>query len=385
MLPAIVLPEPDSSNGLLDAALHYAGRGWSVIPVAGKKAAVPFWLPFRERPPDAQALREMFAKPGITGLAVITGAVSQRLAARDFDQTDAYEQWARANPSDAARLPTVRTARGFHVYGRLETEVFKKLGDGELRAASTHYVVLPPSLHPDGPVYKWIVPLPDGELPLLTDTLSNGCAKNHVTHVMGGLGCAESPLGDARGDVIQTIIRSTLPSGAGQRNGCLWTLARKLKAIRRNATAAELRLIVQEWHRQALPYIRTKDFSESWSDFVRGWDQVRCPAGHSLAAAVAAAKSNPLPAIVAQNGYDGKLALLTAICWELAKKWRKRPFPLSCKVAAEHLEISTQHAGRLLETLQFDDVLKRAKKHNRRKGKAREWRFIAMPGQEEPC
>ena len=121
-----------NADRLPDAALAYARRGWSIIPVLGKKAA-GLWKPFQKRAAEA-TLRKMFAKKGVTGLAVITGKVSGGLAVRDFDDADAYDAWANANPEDAASSPTVRTARGYHVYGTLDAEQVIDFGDGERRA-----------------------------------------------------------------------------------------------------------------------------------------------------------------------------------------------------------------------------------------------------------
>src|SRR5262249_22319933 len=140
-------------NGpLLEQAIEYAGRGYSVIPVSGKRA-VGRWKPFQTQRPDKATIRRLFTNPNITGLAVITGRVSGGLAVRDFDEAEAYHTWANNNPGDADRLPTVKTGRGYHVYGRLEAEVFEKFYDGELRGTSRHIVVAPPSAHPDGHSY----------------------------------------------------------------------------------------------------------------------------------------------------------------------------------------------------------------------------------------
>jgi Bifunctional DNA primase/polymerase, N-terminal len=156
-------PLTDGEN-LLFHALAYARRGWSIIPVAGKKS-IGIWKPFQTRAADAKTLIHLFAKRGVTGLAVILGKSSGGLAVRDFDTPEAYFAWRDANPEDAARLPTVQTARGYHVYGQLTEEAFAILECGELRADSGHYVLLPPSIHPDGGVYRWINPLPDLDQP----------------------------------------------------------------------------------------------------------------------------------------------------------------------------------------------------------------------------
>jgi hypothetical protein len=158
------------ANEFLDHAIEHARRRWSIIPVVGKKSK-GLWKPFQEQPADERMLRQLFSAADITGLAVVTGSVSGGLAVRDFDLADSYEAWAAQHPNDASSLPTVQTARGMHVYGRLDEEVFANLGDGELRAACTHYVLLPPSVHPTGAVYRWVNPLPAGAtpLPLLTD------------------------------------------------------------------------------------------------------------------------------------------------------------------------------------------------------------------------
>jgi hypothetical protein len=142
-------------GNLIDHALAYAASGWSVLAVDGKRA-VGKWRAFQKHAPDDGTLHRLFTRTGITGLAAVTGAVSAGLAVRHFDRVDAYDVWAEAHPTDANSLPTVRTVRGFHVYGRLDVEDYRTLADGELRADSRHYVLLPPSLHPDGIKYDWI-------------------------------------------------------------------------------------------------------------------------------------------------------------------------------------------------------------------------------------
>lgn len=362
-------------NILLAAALGYLRRGWSVIPVIGKRA-IGRWKSFQERPADEATLRRMFGRSGVTGLAVITGKVSGGLAIRDFDDAGAYDFWARANASDAATMPTVRTARGVHIYGTLDAEIYSTFSDGELRADSRHYCLLPPSLHPEGTMYSWTVPLPEGRLRALPFSLTQQQQQTHAD--------AADPA-DARKPSTSiawwtSAIASTLPTGPGQRNRRIFELARRLKAKIPCATPTQLRSMLREWHRLALPAIRTKDFSETWSDFAVAWQRVKRPAGQSFATAAAAADADDAPAVVDRLGYDGNLRRLAALCWQLQQQWGDQPFPLSCEIAGEYLGVTTRHAGRLLAALRFDGVIKRTTKGSKQTGKASEYRFIDLGG-----
>ena len=362
-------PGKPSAN-LLEHAFAYTARAWSIIATRGKKAA-GLWKPFQKRRADKTTLRRMFATTGITGLAVITGRVSGGLAVRDFDRPGAYESWARANADHAAALPTVRTSRGYHLYGNLDTEQYITLDDGELRADSRHYVLLPPSVHPEGTIYAWKIPLPEGELPALPSSLflsgsscPVGTTQSNPSQPIKHIACATS---------VAAAIARTLPAGPGRRNRCVFELARHLKALIGDAGPDELREILREWHRQALPTIRTKDFGESWADFALAWERIKRPAGCSFRAAAEAVDSE---IVDIANRYDGHLCRLMALCWHLQGQWPDRPFPLGCRTAADYLGVSRVHAWRLLRALQFDRVLRLERKGTKASGKASEWRFI---------
>ena len=370
---------------LLDAGLNYAGRGWSIIPIIGKRAG-GLWKPFQRRPADRNTLRRMFNKPGITGLAVVLGKVSGGVAVRDFDNLSAYHAWADANSKDAANLPTTRTARGFHIYGRLDFEQYRVLGDGELRGDSGHYVLVPPSVHPDGISYTWTIPLPKGDLPILPDSLparnwgeatgeprkdnpektqaNSRSTQEYSLHVSPSQ-CFDSQIEDA--------IAGTLPTGSGQRNGQLFAFARILKGFLRHLDRDELRQLVRIWHQRALPFIRTKDFDESWADFAIAWEKVKHPAGRSLQAALDAA-TNQLPQEALP--YGDQLRYLVSICCQLQKQWGESPFPLGCRTAGVALGISKTQANRLLKVLVLDGVLSLVTKGDKKSTKASEWRYI---------
>jgi hypothetical protein len=172
----------DASVTLFDEAMGYHRLGWSLIPLkmARKRPAVR-WKRYQSARADEGQLRKWFCDDKHNGIAVVFGEVSGGLASRDFDDMDAYAQWADSHPSLARRLPTVATARGRHVYCRAEpgsvAAVRRALGkpdgtgaipcgDGELRAGPGCYSAVPPSVHPSGVRYDWTLPVEDG-LPVI--------------------------------------------------------------------------------------------------------------------------------------------------------------------------------------------------------------------------
>jgi hypothetical protein len=160
-------PPAEKCKTLLDAALAYTRRGLSIIPTRAKKPRFR-WKQYQRERAHADLMRDWFGSgrfDDIHGIAVVCGPVSGGLSIRDFDDAETYHRWAGAHPDLAATLPTVRTARGYHVYCRADLSRIIRLGDGELRGAG--YCVLPPSRHPSGITYRWTVPLSDCPLPII--------------------------------------------------------------------------------------------------------------------------------------------------------------------------------------------------------------------------
>jgi Bifunctional DNA primase/polymerase, N-terminal len=363
-------------NSNLCAALDYQLRGWSVIPIkAGtKEPALKAWKPFQAERADEATVRGWFAKSD-KGVALVCGAVSGGLAVRDFDRLDAYDQWTSGHGDLAITLPTVATARGRHVYFRADFHQIRKLDDGELRGAG--YVLAPPSIHPEGVAYRWLIPL-GAELPLVDLAEAGFHASNREDRenrecLAPSLSSAPSLLHEA-----EPAIRRALPTGTRQRHRCLFELARELKgnSALADITGAGLKPIVREWHRRAEPTIGTKPFDESWFTFLEAWSNVKFPKGQEpIARLFAQAVATELPEASLQYEQH-KLRLLVAFCRELQRAAGEAPFYLACRTAAECLGTDAPTANRWLRGLCRDGVLMLVERGDQSRRKASRFRYL---------
>jgi hypothetical protein len=164
------LRSPPTPVELWQYAVEYRCFGLNVFPLRGKKPIIT-WEQYQTTRPPLDILKRLIFKWNATGLAAVVGWISghrangtlpaTKLCVRDYDSRESFFQWAERYPHLATTLPLVSTKRGFHVYCWSTYEVFEEFNDGELRAKSTRYVLLPPSQHPDGPeIYRWVNPLP---------------------------------------------------------------------------------------------------------------------------------------------------------------------------------------------------------------------------------
>lgn len=158
---------------LVEAAASYLNLGLSVIALSGK---TPNGKVHRhglheaiagpvENEADWQLLEGAFDHADTTGVGIL---VQYPYVVVDIDGPDGAEQWAElvGGTLDLASTTWVaRTGRGLHLWYasvqptgtiKLDTKLDLK-GDGG-------YVAAPPSRHPDGPIYEWLIP-PSVEAP----------------------------------------------------------------------------------------------------------------------------------------------------------------------------------------------------------------------------
>lgn len=146
-----------TATPVLEAALEYAARGWSVFPVAGKVPLTPHG--FKDASADPVVVERLFTDVTPTGLAVACGASG--LLVVDLDGPAAAEAWADLAAQHRGHGPTLaaETAKGCHLYfvgdGR---STASRLGPGIDTRGAGGFVVCPPSWHESGHVYRWIDP-----------------------------------------------------------------------------------------------------------------------------------------------------------------------------------------------------------------------------------
>ena len=163
----VTAPSTDRARATAATIDLFAAWGVAILPgpYGEKGSRVHGWPSLPPAEAAAIARRELVAK-GSINLAARTGPA---LGVIDLDGKDGID------PSTALRRllsilpvnpPVAKTSRGYHVWFRPTQPV----GDGLLPTfggelfTGGHLVNVPPSRHPDGADYEWLIP-PGGELP----------------------------------------------------------------------------------------------------------------------------------------------------------------------------------------------------------------------------
>ena len=142
-----------------------------------------------------------------------------------------------------------------------------------------------------------------------------------------------------------------------------------------SAPLVELRIIVREWHRLALPVIGTKDFGITWADFLRGWEKVCFPAGETLAAVLKDVDDDLLPDGIEALMYGDHGKTLAKICLRLASHHGPEPFFISARQAGKLLNIHFTDASKLLSALVADGVIKLVERGAGKRASRYRWIF----------
>ena len=305
-------------------------------------------------------------------LAVCLGAVSDGLCVRDFDEEAAYGRWSTDHPAIARRLPTARTARGYHVFFNADVGDVRDLNpaggsilvghDGELKAGG--YALLPQSIHPTGRRYEWVIE--PNDVPYVGDILAAGLfpKKRNATQEIDRL-WPESSVDSGRLDLtVDQAIECSQPSGHGERHFRIFDLCRMLKSTElASASETELRQVFERWFRLARPRIKTKRFQTSWREFLSSWPRVKRPFGATIAAIAERAKNDSSGALTIEE-----------LCAALQSTSGDEPFFLDCRTAGKVFGVNHVTAWRWLNHLVDTGRLELLKRGSRMIHRANECR-----------
>lgn len=148
-------------SDVLHHAFEYFDRGWSIIPLVGKRPPKNFgWKRLQIERATLDDVRRWFAplSGGFTNIGIVTGAVSGIMVV-DCDTPDDTEWWRENFPATPLASQTGRG--GAHLFYRTSPNVLAGnraniLGRNIDIRGDGGYVCAPPSVHPDTDVvYEW--------------------------------------------------------------------------------------------------------------------------------------------------------------------------------------------------------------------------------------
>lgn len=167
-----------SNRDILEFAIKYYKSGWSIFPAEGKQPAIQSWEQYKSQPADEEQIKSWFSNDNYN-IALVTGRVSG-LIAFDIDGEAAEDHFNLVveslgdNEITSAIANTMRTKTGsgnLHVMIELKPEEFSngdlignpllwfsdKAKHNEIRLKGEGgYIIVPPSLHPNGNRYEFI-------------------------------------------------------------------------------------------------------------------------------------------------------------------------------------------------------------------------------------
>jgi hypothetical protein len=155
-------------------ALRYARRGWHVLPLAAgtKRPAIRGGCGVHSATTSAEQIRAWWSRAPARNIGLACGAKSSLLVV-DVDPRSGGDETLRTLERSHGPLPltprVLTPGGGQHFYFEFPnaTPTRGTLGEGLDVKASGGFVVAPPSVHPNGGVYRWDLGALPSETPLV--------------------------------------------------------------------------------------------------------------------------------------------------------------------------------------------------------------------------
>lgn len=141
-------------SNLLTAALAWEEHGFSVIPLRGKRPALRNWESHQRQRATAETIEHWSRAGLLCNIGIVCGEISDNLVVMDLDGLEAVRAFHTTFPHLESYHVKTGSGKGEHIY--FETDLLPhtvravglNIGNIEVRADG-HYVVAPPSTHPD--------------------------------------------------------------------------------------------------------------------------------------------------------------------------------------------------------------------------------------------
>lgn len=161
-------------NLLLDAALKYKSKGFSVIAVGKDKRPLFKWEPYQKKKATEEEIKKWFDKKDPPNIALITGAISNLLVV-DTDTPEATQTIQDAIP-ESLEVPCQRTPSGGMHFFFAHAEGFvnrARVAEGIDLRTEGGYVVAAPSINGTGKYWEWVLSLFDADPPIISNSISS--------------------------------------------------------------------------------------------------------------------------------------------------------------------------------------------------------------------
>ena len=146
----------------MDLIDKYIEKGFSFFPLrARSKVPAYSWTKWQTSRPSTEEIESWRKAKKLSQVAIVCGAISG-IIVLDVDDPLVFDAWISEQKHSLPPTPTVKTAKGRHIYfkhsgGKIKNST-RQIPGADIKADGG-YVVAPPSIHPDGPVYEWFFAL----------------------------------------------------------------------------------------------------------------------------------------------------------------------------------------------------------------------------------
>ncbi len=159
---------------ILEAALKYQKKGYSVIPVGFDKRPLIKWEPYQKQKATVEEIKAWFKKFPTANIGIVTGEISNLLIV-DTDTPESTQRVQEAIPESLV-VPCQNTPSGGMHFVFSHAPGFSnrsRVADGIDIRTTGGYFVAAPSINGNGKGWQWVVSLFDAEPVYILDSITS--------------------------------------------------------------------------------------------------------------------------------------------------------------------------------------------------------------------